>query len=748
MKKLLVFFFISFLSYTLNAQTVTTTATFNNISIEVDFGAAPAAGTVIKTFVKKSTASAFAEAHPLSRVSTTKFAGSIVQVDSGTVYSVKLTSAAFADIGTSVTTRSDVFPDATGAVYHVATSGNDGNSGLSLAQAFKTIAKGVSVATANTKVLIHAGTYYEGDIAITNSGTPTAPIVIMNAPGESVIMNGTDPAFSPTWTVHDAGNNIYRYPSAATYEHSYIDGVHLPRYNLLSDLVAKTWGEPSAGSYCTGATIYVRFPQGTAPAAHTVKIPQYTSAFDITSASYIQIKGLEICYYGGTSIDSFPKGIYIDTGSYNLIEGCNFHQTNLAVVWKRSSNFNTVQNCTVDESNKHLMSWESVKTGGVAAYEAGGVCIYDSPSSSSGNVIRNNVFKNMFDGCDLTSGTGGVKNTDFYNNTLGPCGDDGVEADGKTQNVRYYGNTFKDFLTGISTAPAEGGPSYIFRNYMYNKEGSTWHSNNTGGFNSYPFKFNHGYAQTIDWVYLYHNTYYTDIANSPGFLFKNYSNWNNVISRNNIYTGTTYALENWSTTNPVDFDYDNLYTTGTVPVRWAGVNYSSLSAFYTATTQEQHGVSYSPGFVNIPGADYRIAASSMLVDRGVVIPGFNDGFYSAGPDIGAYEYGSTVIVVPGEELPKVKVYPNPVNFGTAQRNSVKLLNVLAGSTVKIFASTGELISSIAPGDTAYGNKNDGKGLAEWGGCNASGVTIPRGVYYYIVESDIGITSKGKIAVLK
>src|SRR4029077_19408585 len=108
-----------------------------------------------------------------------------------TGYDLKLTSAAFAsDQLVSVTTRSDTFADATNAVYHVPPGGNDSNNGSSLAMAFRTLGKAISVANAGAKILLHNGTYYEGDISAPRSGTANAPIVIANAAGERPILSG------------------------------------------------------------------------------------------------------------------------------------------------------------------------------------------------------------------------------------------------------------------------------------------------------------------------------------------------------------------------------------------------------------------------------------------------------------------------------------------------------------------------------------------------------------------------------
>src|SRR4051794_20489855 len=189
-----------------SGQTITTRATFNNVGIVVDLGLATTQS-VVRVFVKATgtPTNTYRENHPLSRLSGTRFAGSVFALKSASGYDLKLTSGAFSsDQFVSVITRSDVFPNATNRVYHVSPiTGNDNNDGSSLVLAFRTLAKAIAVANNGAKIVLHNGTYYEGDLTAPRSGTAGAPIVIENAPGERPILNGADASFTPSWSVHD-----------------------------------------------------------------------------------------------------------------------------------------------------------------------------------------------------------------------------------------------------------------------------------------------------------------------------------------------------------------------------------------------------------------------------------------------------------------------------------------------------------------------------------------------------------------
>ncbi|MBN1671235.1 MAG: right-handed parallel beta-helix repeat-containing protein [Kiritimatiellae bacterium] len=613
-----------------DAQTFSTVATYNNAGIEVSFAAAPPGGTSVAMFITEAgSTNAYRECHPLSRISSTAFAGSAFGLADGASYWVRLQSAAFASNHTlTVTTRPDAFADATNRTWHVATTGNDANSGLSSNQAFRTLGHALSEAYAGDKILLYDGRYYEGDLSAPRSGTPDAPIVIRNATDAAPVLDGTDTDFAPNWAVYDAGAGVYRTATAREPTTAYINGGQFFHYTDLNDLRTNRWEQPG-GYYVDGSYLYARFPGGIAPGTNVVTIPQFTTGLSILDQACIQVIGITFCYYG---YGTYHRGIYIDDGDSNLVSQCRFHHNGIGVTFKRAADFNTVEHCWFTESPVSSWSWTAVKSGDIG-YEAGGVSVYTSTDVNQGNVIRYNRFEDMFDasGMGSESLSGPTKHMDYHDNSVIGCADDAFEVDGAGSNNRIYNNTFKGFLTGVSVAPAAIGPTYIFRNVF-----GDWHS--VDGYEGYPFKFNVTSPLTIDWVHIYHNTCYTEVAGQDGFLFKQYSAWTNVISRNNIYAGTDYALDNWSSENPVDFDYDNLYTThGSRFVRWAGVSYGTVAAFYAGTGQEQHGQSYAPVFVDRAGGDYRLPADSPLIDKGVAIPGINDGYTGAAPDIGAFE---------------------------------------------------------------------------------------------------------------
>jgi len=106
--------------------------------------------------------------------------------------------------------------------FHVATAGDDQHSGLSAADAFRTINHAAELARAGDTVLIHAGTYEE-TVVVRSSGTEGAPIVFRSAPGETVWMDGSGRFRSTAFRLH--GKHYIQ-----------IDGLHFHHYRYAPDL--------------------------------------------------------------------------------------------------------------------------------------------------------------------------------------------------------------------------------------------------------------------------------------------------------------------------------------------------------------------------------------------------------------------------------------------------------------------------------------------------------------------------------
>jgi hypothetical protein len=96
-------------------------------------------------------------------------------------------------------------------------------------------------------------------------------------------------------------------------------------------------------------------------------------------------------------------------------------------------------------------------------------------------------------------------------------------------------------------------------------------------------------------------------------------------------------------------------------------------------------------------------------------------------------------------LDNIVVYPNPVNFSKAVRNTVKFGNLSKNPEIKIFTINGRLVKTLRPGTI----ENDGAtGKAEWNGKNEDGSEVEMGLYVYMIKDDSGHTKTGRLGVVK
>jgi parallel beta-helix repeat protein len=571
----------------------------------------------------------YAAGFPLTRVAATRFVGSLFWLAPGTSYDVRVR---YADpdgapldtgwAGATASTRNELtapVPTRTLAV------GPTGSGTTCSAAAPCALSQAIGQAQAGDEVVLGAGTYYQGELTISRSGTATAPIVIRGAAG--AVLDGADPA-TFTWT--SQGGGVFGTTTSKPDPHLVTaNGARLyPYADLASATALSASGTP--GFFANGTALSVHLTAGANPSGATMAIARYNYAFTITG-SFVTIRDLTLQNYG---LGSYAKAIYIRDGNDNLVQGCRFITNDLGIGLKGATNRNVIQDNEFSDTIAGW-TWEDVKAEG--NLETGGVRFY-SPDDGRGTVIRRNRFHDFFDGLGIcpTESAAVTNETDFYDNQSYNNGDDGLETDGQCANVRLWGNTIHDTLSGISLAPVAGGPVYCLRNQIYLMGAGT----SQEGYTGLPFKFNSSDGDSGS-MYLFHNTVDAQRAGNDGFRIMSPGTWKVIYARNNIWAGTLHALENANPSQPLDMDYDDLWRGGSdYLVRWDGLantHLTTIAEITAATAQESHGISAAPGFVAPATADFTLGPSSSLIDRGVYIPGINDGFKGQAPDIGAIE---------------------------------------------------------------------------------------------------------------
>ncbi|WFB37652.1 carbohydrate binding domain-containing protein [Kiritimatiellota bacterium B12222] len=214
---------------------------------------------------------------------------------------------------------------------------------------------------------------------------------------------------------------------------------------------------------------------------------------------------------------------------------------------------------------------------------------------------------------------GPYRDTDIYGNLIAFSNDDGTELDGGQQNVRYFNNWVQWAYCGISCAPNLNGPSYVYRNlFVLGEERNQV---------NFAFKMGGAKFKNQGMSLLFHNTVYSLNA---GLSTGHYGSGSSPVwSRNNaVYAKVAYLKGG---AEDYDLDYDLIAPNSFIP--------GPLGNY-------ENGVWALPEFEDMASGDYRLKAGSPGVDQGILIPGMNDVFAGAAPDMGAYERDGTFHPVP------------------------------------------------------------------------------------------------------
>jgi hypothetical protein len=410
--------------------------------------------------------------------------------------------------------------------------------------------------------------------------------------------------------------------------------------------------------------------------------------FDVRAADYTYFEGItfrnaEMAIQAGTQFIAGAKGLTVKRSRFENVGAGVF--TNFA----GSSHFYIADNTFIGRNDpNHLIGWNGeywTKFNGVdgqifppkmASYVA--VKLY-----GPGHVVAYNYIADFHDGINVetygnpdgssASGPGIVDGPkyptreywdrrpvaiDFYNNYITNSHDNPIEADGSMHNIRIMRNMLINHAShAFCNQPTLGGPVYWIRNIAYNLPGGA-------------MRLTNGAAGAI----FYNNTILseTTVQGASNVHWRN----NLMLGQNvapailNVNTFTRYTSSDYNgfRVNPgatVAFQW-NSPPTGTVadftgPAHTATLEnraFATLADYSKATGQDTHSVAVDYDvFVNVrrldaqdtpnvqrlykaADLDFRLKPGSAAVDRGVALPTVTDGFAGNAPDLGALEAGT------------------------------------------------------------------------------------------------------------
>ena len=434
----------------------------------------------------------------------------------------------------------------------------------------------------------------------------------------------------------------------------------------------------------TAGRLYVKLPQTwnqwsgpvINPAAGTV-VAVHQGAYGFhgitINSQYLVLDGL--------TVEFLDKAIFIYASATNnvannlTIRNCDFeHNMSDLYAYQQSGSTATramrnvlIDQCTFSVSPQYwFRDWS---LGHSSAYDMGGISISDIPQATG--TIRNSHFANSenaifvgswaADGNDHAEAVPGwvIENNDFFQ-----IGDDPIEFEGPCYQDVAWGNTMRYTQSAISLAPAAFGPVWVIRNSAYQAEriNPDGQPDRDDAYNlpSNVLKFNSGYdaaGPSITCV-AYHNTFVFDTkwsgtACSGGFNHYACPDGLNFIGRNNSYVTLGYGTYTFlaevaqaaDSVQKFDMDYDSLYKPGYANTYYAGLWTTAQPTFtryqalldLRAAGYETHGVEVAAPYSDPAGGDFTVPVGTSLHDAGVYLPGIDDGYQGAAPDIGSYE---------------------------------------------------------------------------------------------------------------
>ncbi|MES1260249.1 MAG: hypothetical protein ABUS49_00840 [Acidobacteriota bacterium] len=348
----------------------------------------------------------------------------------------------------------------------------------------------------------------------------------------------------------------------------------------------------------------------------------------------------------------------------------------------------------------------------------------------SGHVVAHNRISGYGDA--MKTSQDGARANDFYGNDVLYTYDNGVELDGSEGNTRALRNRFMNTFATLSVQPVHGGPSYILRNVVVNvmNEQLKFHA-----LAYYP-------PEEPSGVLVYHNTFVSPPSTELNLQTTATSHYFEI--ENNLFIAPPYSgpdAVDW--TGGIDqgvFDYNGYYPDGIFrfnnPLLGGYFRQANLASLQ-GVGMEPHGlIAGGPLFASgltapntylglMAPADASLAAGSVALDAGRVLPNINDNYQGAGPDLGALERG----------CPAPVYGPRPA--GQDETNEVTGCAVAPQVTTSVSVSPGSAVLAASQSQQFTGTTTPGGGAVSWQITPSRGSISAGGVYTAPADALLG-----------
>lgn len=522
------------------------------------------------------------------------------------------------------------------ATYYVATNGNDGNSGTSVTQPFRTIQRGMNVVVPGDTVLVRGGTYREQVEAI-RGGTADKPVTVSAYPGEIPVIKGSDVV---TGWVRDSTVVWKKTGWPHNSQQVFMDFNARPKKSLqqigMPSRYYTSWEYPTpvgtgragmtAGSFYydpASSTLYVRLADGSDPNRRVMEASVRRRLF-IMHQPHIHLKGFRFRH---SSLSAFAQqGAAVELSAHSSIENCDIQYVDFAGL-----------------SMGYLQD-------GAHAHN----CVISNNGNSGINAAGSTNFW-------LTSVTLKHNNSRNFNVNWHAGGFKGAaKAHGTIENSEIANNNG----AGIWFDYANGGGTIVIRNnYVHDNgpsEGAIFFEVSNNGLiynNVVANNRKRGiYLSAANHTRVYNNTIYgtseragIEVGGMPrgSATLTNNNIQNNIVSHGSSAYDLYIVPANGTTIAGNASDYNDFFRpAGAVSLRYSST-YQNLAGWRAATGMDTHSLSANPGFT-APGASasgYAVTSGSPVIDAGANLVSVVPDDYlkvfrpsGAAADIGAFEF--------------------------------------------------------------------------------------------------------------
>lgn len=506
------------------------------------------------------------------------------------------------------------------ATYYVdATSGNNGNSGLSIETPWQSIAKVNTVQfRPGDQILFKRGNLWREQLNIPSSGA-LGNLITFGAydSGNDPIINGADVVTGVS--LKSGGANTTIYQTSCTWEPTTVlqDSAFLTPVSWNTDITT-TALVMSTGTWTIDTTnqlLYIWCTDGAAPSTHTIEASRRTP-INGNAMNYIGIDHL-------TVKNAIYAGLDTNGGNNWYVTNVTAHH-NADYGLKASGNSDS---CTFEDSTSHDNGARGF-AGGIGANYASNLTVRRCAS-------YNNNFAQDMDGMQFNHVTGLlVEHSDIYNNhNITGTSSDNMQINHTTGAIIRYNH----FHGGCNS-------NCIFTGR--NSNGSVYYNIIEDGVNG--ININDAAETQTDNINIYNNITY-GVTHYPLHIHTTGSGI--ITAKNNIFHGAIHAIyvESGVSAASIALDYNRYFNDSGNPFYWAGTAYATIDLYRAAAGQDTHSTYGDPIFISTSTPDFHLKSGSPVIRAGVNVGLTTD--YAGNPvpgvpDIGAYEFVTPTITPP------------------------------------------------------------------------------------------------------